>query len=148
MPQETRQPHLALSIFYPWPKEDRREFVYMLVKSVTIAIFILATVLVIESEAASCLTGDCHKSLTAKKYLHGPIAAEMAGAQGCVTCHVPAGKPCSQGKKGAFKPLSPASQMCKICHAQGTGTQHSTKKIDCLKCHDPHGSDKSSELKR
>ena len=125
-----------------------KEFLYMLVKSVTTAIFLLATVLAGESEAASCLTGNCHKPLTATKYLHGPIAAEMAGAKGCVACHVPAGKPCSQGKKGAFKPLVSAAKMCKICHAQGTGTQHSSKKIDCLKCHNPHGSDKNSELKR
>ena len=120
----------------------------MLVKSVTTAIFLLATVLAGESEAASCLTGNCHKPLATTKYLHGPIAAEMAGAKACVACHVPAGKPCSKGKKGTFKPLVSASKMCKICHAQGTGTQHSTKKIDCLKCHDPHGSNKNAELKR
>ena len=120
----------------------------MLVKSVTTLIIMLATILPGESEAASCLTGDCHKFLSKTKYLHGPVAAEMAGTQGCVACHVPAGKSCSSGKKGAFKPLAPASQMCKLCHARGTGTQHSTKKIDCLKCHDPHGSDKRPELTR
>jgi hypothetical protein len=129
-------------------KEDGKEFVYMLVKSVTAAIFILATVLAGESEASSCLTGNCHKPLTETKYLHGPVAAELAGAKGCIACHVPAGKSCSQNKKGSFKPLEPAIKMCRLCHAQGTGTQHSSKKVDCLKCHDPHGSNKNAELKR
>ena len=120
----------------------------MLGKSVTVAIFILAIVLTGESEAASCLTGNCHKPLTATKYLHGPIAAEMAGAKGCIACHIPAGKLCSKGNKGVFRPLASGVKMCQICHSRGTGTQHSSKKINCLKCHDPHGSNKNAELKR
>lgn len=120
----------------------------MLVKSVIAAIFILATLSAGESEATSCLSGGCHKPLTATKHLHGPVAAEMAGAKGCVACHIPAGKECSVKKKGIFKPLAPATQMCSICHASGTGTQHSTKEINCLNCHDPHGSDTNTALKR
>jgi hypothetical protein len=38
--------------------------------------------------------------------------------------------------------------MCNICHTRGAGTQHTAKKIDCLKCHDPHGSDRSPEFQR
>ncbi|GAB4335426.1 MAG: hypothetical protein Kow0089_05130 [Desulfobulbaceae bacterium] len=101
-----------------------------------------------ETEAASCLTGSCHRELTAKKYVHGPVAAEQAGARGCVACHVPAGRACTAQRGGAFKPLAPATRMCQTCHSRGTGTQHSIRRIDCLKCHDPHGSDKNPELKR
>jgi len=147
-PHKTRQSHIALSLFYSLLKKNGKEFANMLVKSVTIAIFLLATVLTGESQATSCLNGSCHKPLTATKHLHGPVAAEMAGAKGCVTCHVPAGTSCSTGKKGVFKPLSPAGLICKICHLRGTGTQHSVKKINCLKCHDPHGSDKNAKLTR
>ena len=120
----------------------------MVSKSVTTAIFILTIILAAESEAASCLGGNCHSILKAPKYLHGPVAAEQAGAPGCIACHVPAGKPCSQKSKGVFKPLAPVTKMCQMCHSRGTGTQHSVKKVDCLKCHDPHGSDKNAELKR
>ena len=111
-------------------------------------LFFLAIFFTGEAEASKCFTGNCHADLGKTKYLHGPIAAEKAGAQGCITCHVPAGKPCTKKGKGVYKILAPASLVCQICHTRGTGTQHSMKKIDCLKCHDPHGSDKSAALNR
>lgn len=126
----------------------KKELIYMLSRSIPLAVFMLASLLTAESWAASCLSGSCHKPLATTKYLHGPVAAELAGAKGCVTCHVPAGKACTQKKKGVFRPLASSGKMCKICHSRGTGTQHSTKKVNCLKCHDPHGSNKSARLKR
>ncbi|MCL7489164.1 MAG: hypothetical protein M8357_13435 [Desulfobulbaceae bacterium] len=121
----------------------------MLGKSAAVAILILTTaVLAGKSAGASCLTGTCHQSLTATKYLHGPVAAEQAGATGCVACHVPAGKTCTANSKGSFKPLAPSLTMCRLCHSRGTGTQHSSQQIDCLKCHNPHGSNKNAELQR
>jgi len=98
--------------------------------------------------SATCLTGSCHRELATLKYLHGPVAAEQMGGKGCVACHVPAGAPCSQGRKGVFRKLAPSIQMCEVCHSRGTGTQHSNQKIDCLKCHDPHGSDRDQEFSR
>ena len=117
-------------------------------KMLIVNIFLLAIFIAGESEAATCVTGSCHSDLTKTKYLHGPVAAELAGGKGCVACHVPAGKACSKGSKGVFKILAPASLVCQICHARGTGTQHSIQKIDCLKCHDPHGSNKNTALNR
>lgn len=112
-------------------------------------LFLLPVVITsLQAQAATCLTGGCHTALATKKYLHGPVAAEAMGAKGCTACHVPAGNACSQARGGTFKPLPSAAQMCQICHSRGTGTQHSVKQIDCLKCHDPHGSDKNPELKR
>lgn len=118
------------------------------IKLLVTPLFLLALFFASDTEASNCLTGDCHTNLGSTKYLHGPVAAEKAGAKGCVTCHVPDGKPCTKKGKGVYKILAPASLVCQICHTRGTGTQHSRKKIDCLKCHDPHGSDKSSSLKR
>lgn len=109
---------------------------------------LLAVIVSAQAQAGTCLTGGCHSALTMKKYLHGPVAAEGMGAKGCVACHIPAGQSCTQNKGGRFKPLQAAAQMCQSCHSRGTGTQHSVKKIDCLKCHDPHGSDSNPELKR
>lgn len=102
----------------------------------------------VQSHAGTCLTGDCHRALTSKKYIHGPIAAELAGALGCETCHIPAGKKCSASQAGKFRPLSPPITMCQICHAKGNDTLHTAQETDCLKCHDPHGSDTSPVFER
>ena len=111
--------------------------------------FLLITIFISGvSVASTCLNGSCHTDISTKKYLHGPVAAEKAGAKGCVACHAPKGQGCAPGKKGSFKPLAKPIEMCQVCHSMGTGTQHSNQKIDCLKCHDPHGSDKNQELSR
>jgi hypothetical protein len=111
-------------------------------------VFLSAALGTVQLQARTCLTGDCHQALTSKKYIHGPIAAESAGALGCETCHIPAGKECSKSEAGEFRPLAPPITMCQICHAKGNDTLHSAKEMDCLKCHDPHGSDTSPVFER
>jgi len=103
-----------------------------------------------ELDAASgmgCLAGGCHQQLAATKYVHGPVAAEMAGVKACEMCHVPTTK-CSSSKGGKFSYKS--RELCTICHNKGTGSQHSEKEIEskCLKCHDPHGSEVSRYMLR
>jgi hypothetical protein len=117
-------------------------------KYALITLIILAACPALPARAQTCLTGACHQQIAAHKYLHGPVAAEQSGNHGCTACHVPAGRECSQGKGGAFKPMAASTQMCQTCHSKGTGTQHSAKKIDCLKCHDPHGSNRGIDLQR
>ncbi len=95
--------------------------------------------------ATTCLD-NCHQSLTSTRYLHGPIAAEQAGAKGCTMCHLPYGKACTSSKAGKFKLRE--KDMCLICHEKGTGTQHTATKDNCLKCHDPHGSETSPFMVR
>ena len=53
----------------------------MLIKSVASTVCFLVSVYTGITEAASCLSGSCHKPLTKAKFLHGPIAAEQAGAR-------------------------------------------------------------------
>lgn len=120
----------------------------MNVKPAAALLLLLASLPAASHAAASCLAGNCHKPLTETKYLHGPVAAELAGARGCETCHIPAGQPCAADAKGTFKSLPEAAQMCSLCHDRGTGTQHSTESINCLQCHNPHGSDKTPTLQR
>jgi hypothetical protein len=117
-------------------------------KFILAAVYAYLFVYTMPAGAASCLDGGCHTALTSKKYIHGPVAAEQAGVKGCAACHVPAGKKCSRSGAGSFKPMAPPDRMCQTCHSRGTGSQHSAKKINCLKCHNPHGSDAGPELTR
>jgi len=98
--------------------------------------------------AQECLSGSCHQALTKAKYIHGPVAAEMAGSKACVICHEPAGAKCTPTKGGVFKLKSKA--LCLTCHDKGTGSQHSQGLVEskCLSCHDPHGSETSPQLLR
>lgn len=99
-------------------------------------------------QASTCLTGGCHEKITSHKYIHGPIAAEQAGVMGCIACHVPADKECTATTAGTFKPMAASSTMCQTCHTKGNDTLHAAEEIDCLKCHDPHGSDTSPVFER
>ncbi len=120
----------------------------MSIKCIAAGVFLAITLHAGQARAATCLNGGCHQDLIAKRYVHGPVAAEQIGARGCVACHVPAGPACDKSRPGKFKPLLPVDRMCRMCHASGTGTKHSTRKTDCLKCHDPHGSSASPTLNR
>jgi len=95
-----------------------------------------------------CLRGSCHQDLTRVRYLHGPVAAEMAGSKGCVICHEPAGTACTATKAGVFK--LKGKNLCLTCHGKGTGSQHTQELVEgkCLQCHDPHGSEISPRMLR
>jgi len=101
-----------------------------------------------EAAKSACLNGTCHQSLTKTKYLHGPVAAEMAGKEACTMCHLHAGPDCTATRKGSY--ILRGKDMCLACHAKGNGTQHSQAEIEtkCLKCHTPHGSDTSRQFLR
>ncbi|MGV1099476.1 cytochrome c3 family protein [Thiovibrio sp. JS02] len=119
--------------------------------SVAVCIFLLACSLFVpapEASAKGCLNGACHERLAGVRYLHGPVAAEMAGANGCEMCHLPAGPACSANKGGKFTLKS--KDICLTCHARGTGTQHTQAQVEskCLTCHAPHGSDTSPQMLR
>ncbi|MBU0482381.1 MAG: hypothetical protein KKG47_14910 [Proteobacteria bacterium] len=98
--------------------------------------------------AKGCMTGSCHQALVRVKYLHGPVAAEMAGVKACEMCHVPAGAKCTAKTAGKF--TLKGKDLCQACHTKGTGSQHSSDGVasKCLKCHSPHGSDSSPQMLR
>ena len=96
--------------------------------------------------AGNCVSDGCHQNLINRRYLHGPVAAEQANVKACIACHVPEGPPCTKSTAGKFN--TDKKNMCKACHAKGTGTQHSVETPNCLTCHDPHGSDTNPELLR
>jgi len=100
------------------------------------------------ANAKNCLTGGCHQKLTEVRYMHGPVAAEMANVKACEMCHVRSGSACTSSKGGSYK--LKGQDMCSMCHAQGTGTQHSEAGVNakCLSCHNPHGSDSSPHMLR
>lgn len=98
--------------------------------------------------AGTCIAGGCHRPIVSMKFLHGPVAAEEAGAEGCVSCHIPAGASCTASKGGKFALKTKEDRLCLLCHERGTGTQHTRTRINCLSCHAPHGSDQSAALMR
>ena len=99
--------------------------------------------------AASCLDNGCHPDQVDWKYLHGPLAAESAGAPGCQSCHVSTGAPCTGAKAGKFKFLAAKDGLCTSCHEKSTSTQHLERTTaECLDCHDPHGSDDDMNMLR
>jgi len=117
-------------------------------RPIVVAALALGLVLPIAAPAGTCIEGGCHQEMVAPKYLHGPVAAEEAGVEGCVSCHVPAGSACTAQKPGRFRFKTKKERLCLLCHERGTGTQHTRAGGKCLSCHDPHGSDKSYKLMR
>lgn len=97
---------------------------------------------------ANCFSGGCHPKIAKAKFHHGPVAAEGTGAEGCVSCHVPAGPACTATKAGKFNFKTKKERLCLLCHERGTGTQHTRTRSDCLSCHNPHQSDQSANLLR
>ena len=110
--------------------------------------FVISSVTVADVVAKGCMDGGCHQELTKVKYMHGPVAAEMAGVNGCKMCHLSSGAKCSASRAGSYKIKTKG--LCVTCHAKGAGTQHSAKEIEskCLNCHNPHGSNVSPQMLR
>jgi hypothetical protein len=98
--------------------------------------------------AGTCIAGTCHESIVSPKFLHGPVAAEEAGVEGCISCHTPAGAQCSTAKGGSYKFKTKPERLCLMCHERGTGTQHTRAGSRCLSCHSPHGSESGTNLMR
>ncbi len=106
------------------------------------------TLAVSTARAGTCVAGDCHSSVVSAKYLHGPVAAEEAGVEGCITCHVPSGASCTATQGGEYAFKTKEDRLCLLCHERGTGSQHTRAKSKCLSCHHPHGSESSFTLMR
>ena len=101
-----------------------------------------------DAAAGNCTSGGCHRTITGSKFLHGPVAAEDTGGEGCIACHVPAGPPCASAKAGKFTYKTKKERLCLLCHERGTATQHTRSRADCLSCHNPHQSEQSASLLR
>lgn len=100
------------------------------------------------SFAGACLVGGCHEDKIDYKNLHGPLAAEEVVGNGCVQCHLPDGKGCTEDVGGKYKFIVPKEAMCTSCHEKSESPDHVAREKDCLKCHSPHGSDTSVYLLR
>ncbi|MBU0682127.1 MAG: hypothetical protein KKD73_11975 [Proteobacteria bacterium] len=108
--------------------------------------FIIDPVLPVSTLATGCLSDGCHQLMTKFKHMHGPIGAEMAGVQACIMCHTPTGPTCTPTQAGNFK--IKAKDICQTCHVKGATSQHANASTNCLKCHNPHGSNISPYMLR
>lgn len=121
----------------------------------TWAVSVLASVMAwtaaapVSAAVGTCISGGCHKAISSFAYLHGPVAAEETGkGEGCASCHVPTGSPCTATKGGKYVFKTKEERLCLLCHERGTGTKHTAAKTKCLSCHSPHGSKSGYTLMR
>ena len=122
----------------------------MRIRLTTVALAIGASLVLaaIPAVAGTCISGNCHETIVSPKFLHGPVAAEEAGVDGCVSCHVPSGAACTASKAGKYSFKTKKDRLCLLCHERGTGTQHTRASSRCLSCHSPHGSENSPNMMR
>ncbi|MBU0946166.1 MAG: hypothetical protein KJ804_17105 [Proteobacteria bacterium] len=121
---------------------------YLLFPAALIFLGALSLLVPAAAMAKGCLNGSCHQNLIQVQYVHGPVAAEMAGADGCVMCHLPNGPACTITLAGKF--TLKEKDICLTCHEKGVGTQHTESEVEskCLTCHVPHGSAFSPQMLR
>lgn len=94
-------------------------------------------------QRVSCVTRDCHVSLSQKRYLHGPVAKES-----CNSCHLAKTKiakeaPTAGRCVAAWKLSRPEAELCQSCHPLVLRNYVHAPVAEglCTGCHDPHGSD-------
>jgi len=90
--------------------------------------------------AGKCV--QCHADKTKSKFPHPPVP------KSCMSCHeVRVNRDITRVKLITATPLS----LCLSCHtdkkaSEIKGKVHSPNVRDCLKCHDPHGTDNKNQL--
>ena len=101
------------------------------------------------------ICGDCHVNI-ARVFPSSPHArlhlpqAQMAGQNGCESCHGPGSKHVASGATGTNFIINPGRDpaACFQCHLDTQAEFHLPQhhpvlegKMNCVQCHDPHGPD-------
>ena len=122
----------------------KRKSILLLVLTFTAAFLLIGSNVDLSyADDANC-TKKCHSKKTAKKYLHGPVAANE-----CAICHGTNPKHAEKPKKNKFKPIEDVAAKCFECHDKFKAkklTHAPVEDGDCLACHDPHSSDYKFQL--
>lgn len=97
------------------------------------------------ARAADC--AQCHKSVSSRKFTHGPVGVSL-----CSVCHVKEKK--DAAGKHTFSLSMPEPELCLSCHDALRGKVDSSPvphpaiaAAGCTGCHDPHGSSQRFFLK-
>lgn len=90
----------------------------------------------------SCVSGECHAKVVKHKYLHGPLQIGQ-----CTVCHLPL-----PGTDHKFKLAATEETLCMTCHkrvaTKGYLQHDPVAKGKCLGCHDAHGSEEKSQVRK
>ena len=86
----------------------------------------------------NCVTAECHTKIVAGRFLHSPTAQEE-----CDACHVDA-----DVRKHTYNLVVTESELCGYCHTRSERTvvHKPVSDKECVKCHDPHGSEYPMQL--
>ncbi len=84
------------------------------------------------------ICSKCHDAKGTKEFVHGPVAAGS-----CSPCHDP------HGSRFAYFQVATGKDLCLVCHSQNLSKKHIEERqnSDCVKCQDPHSSDKNYHLR-
>jgi predicted CXXCH cytochrome family protein len=90
----------------------------------------------------SCVTSVCHPTVVKHKYLHGPLKIGQ-----CTVCHLPL-----PGADHKFKLVATEEKLCMTCHqrvqTKGYILHEPVAKGKCMGCHDAHGSEEKSQVRK
>lgn len=92
--------------------------------------------------AQTCIAGGCHQALVETRNSHQPAAAGD-----CLFCHRQKSAEHAQDSDTSFHLTFSGNRLCQQCHEDAAAVHASVAGIECLSCHDPHGSDAPSLLK-
>jgi predicted CXXCH cytochrome family protein len=90
----------------------------------------------------SCVSSECHAPIVKHKFLHGPLKVGQ-----CTVCHAPL-----PGTAHKFKLVATEETLCMTCHkrveTKGYIPHDPVAKGKCMGCHDAHGSEEKSQVRK
>ena len=121
---------------------DLRPVLILLFGCISLAVIAFAQQQKHSDPSKSCVSGQCHAKVVKHTYLHGPLLIGQ-----CTVCHLPL-----PGTDHKFKLAATEETLCSTCHkhvaTKGYIQHDPVAKGKCLGCHDAHGSEQKSQVRK